>query len=91
MVQVSRDFGIIVRKTALAALHIERTTLLKTMETASPFDEDGDLFSFGPHFGIEAATEFRQRLKELGLVEEDDFYMHEDSYPLWVQIAVAEV
>lgn len=81
-VRISPDYGIVVRRAALAAHAVTLEQLVAAME-APPFDESGELLSFGPHFGGEAADEFRRRLDALGLVYIDDFFVFEEPFPPW--------
>ena len=53
------------------------------METEAPLDVNEDLISFGPHFGLEAATESVRRLESLGLIDIDDFFVFDGDFPEW--------
>ena len=81
-VQVSTDYGIVVRKAALDRLGIGLDRVVSEME-AQPFDENADLLSFGPHFGREAAEEFSRRLDALGMEFAGDYFVFDLMLPQW--------
>jgi hypothetical protein len=87
-VRISSDFGIVIRKAALAARGVTRKQVLDVMEASGPFDEDDHILSFGPHFGAEAADEFRARLQSIGLLYADDFFTFGGEFPAWCEFGV---
>lgn len=87
-VKISSDFGIVVKKVALNVKSLTRSQLFEIMDAESPFDEDEDLLSFGPHFGEEAAKEFIKRLEKAGLVYYDDFFELSEIVPQWCQLYI---
>ncbi len=88
-VKLSKYFGIVIRKDALQRQGVEMDALYETMSADKPHDEDALLISFGPHFGAESAEEFMSRLRKLGLVYMDDFFVLWDDVPEWVDLRVA--
>ena len=88
-VRVSENFGIIIRKESLQKIGIGQFTLLQIMEVEHPLDEDELLFSFGPHFGGEAAGTYINKLEELGLAYGKDFIDFSDMLPSWLQLYVS--
>lgn len=82
-VQISNDFGIVIRKASLELRNLSRNRLLEMMEVEEPLDEDDHLLSFGPHFGEEAAKEFIRRLESGGLVYLEDFFDFTEALPQW--------
>jgi len=87
-VRLSEHCGIIVRKAALHDKGIARARLMQVMETEAPLDEDQELLSFGPHFGGEAQSTLLQRLHELGLADDDLYYLP-FVLPDWAHLYVA--
>jgi hypothetical protein len=81
-VVISTEFGIVVRTASLNERGLHRDQLLQQLE-AEPLDENDELMSFGPHFGGEAADEFRGRLYMLGLEYGNDFFIYEGGFPDW--------
>ena len=77
------EFGLVVRRRALEVRDVSYSELLKTMETQAPLSESEDLISFGPHFGLEAVTEFLRRLESIGLINIDDFFVFTGDFPDW--------
>lgn len=82
-VNLTSEFGIVVRRAALAQRGVTYRQLLDTMESETPLDANEDLISFGPHFGSEAASEFSRRLESLGLTNIDDFFAFAGDFPEW--------
>ena len=82
-IQVSSEYGIIVRRPALAERGVSWADLLSALEVSVPLDSNESLASFGPHFGREAVDEFLRRLTRLGLVYFDDFFEFSGEWPLW--------
>lgn len=87
-VQISSDFGIIVKKSAINRSGIQEEKLFAMMETGNPFDESKELYSFGPHFGQETVNLFVNRLEKLGLIYGDDFIDFHDMLPQWCKVYV---
>jgi hypothetical protein len=88
-VQVSTDFGIILRKTSLKIRQVSRTKVFEIMEVDKPHDEDDKLLSFGPHFGEEAARELINRLQKAGLVYFEDFFDFTEAAPQWCKLTAS--
>jgi hypothetical protein len=86
-VHVTAHYGILIRKTALARIGIDRARLLSILEATDALDEDDVLVSFGPHFGGEAADEFVRRLKTEGLEYADDFFVFPTEIPEWCGVS----
>jgi hypothetical protein len=82
-VNLTSEFGLVVRRASLEQRGVSYRKLLDTMETEAPLDVNEDLISFGPHFGLEAATEFVRRLESLGLINIDDFFVFAGDFPGW--------
>jgi len=82
-IQVTSEFGIIVRRAALAERGVSWTDLLRILEASAPLDSNERLASFGPHFGQEALDEFLRRLSAAGLVYFDDFIEFSGVWPEW--------
>jgi len=82
-VNLTSEFGLVIRQAALEQRGVSYRKLLDTMEVEAPLDVSEDLISFGPHFGLEAVTEFVQRLEALGLLNVDDFFVFTGEFPGW--------
>ncbi len=82
-VRLSAEFGLVVRRAALADRGVTYEHLLRAMEVDARLDADADLISFGPHFGGEAGSELARRLERLGLVYADDFFELTGDFPDW--------
>jgi hypothetical protein len=87
-IQVTSEFGIIVRRAALAERGVSWTDLLRILEASAPFDSNETLASFGPHFGQEALGEFLRRLSAAGLVYFDDFVEFTGVWSEWCRFKV---
>jgi len=87
-VKLSKYYGIIIRKSALARQGVDAETICQVMDVDKPYDEDASLVSFGPHFGAEGAEEFVSRLRKLGLIYMDDFLVLWDDMPEWAEVNV---
>lgn len=87
-VTLSSDFGIVIRRAALSVRGVSEAQVLAAMQTEAPLASDGDLLSFGPHFGGEAALEFQRRLEALGLQAWDDFAVCAAHFPAWCRLSV---
>jgi hypothetical protein len=88
-VKLSKYFGIVIRKDALERQSVDTDSLCQVMDAEKPYDEDATLISFGPHFGAESADEFMSRLRKLGLIYLDDFFVLWDDVPEWIEFRVA--
>jgi len=86
--KVSKDFGIILRKDAIALNSIDIDLILKEFNFEKLFDEDEFLISLGPFFGSENSEECIVFLKELGLSYIDDFFVLEGYFPDWCDVFV---
>jgi hypothetical protein len=82
-VNLTAEFGLVVRRSALEQRGVSYRKLLEAMETEAPLDVNEDLISFGPHFGSEAVTEFVRRLESAGLINIDDFFVFAGDFPEW--------
>jgi hypothetical protein len=90
-IPITFEFGIVVRRQALADRSIALAALLRAFEVNTPLGESADLLSFGPSFGSEACDEFKKRLTGLGLSYVDDFFELRLDHPRWLQFSVAFV
>jgi hypothetical protein len=86
-VNLTSEFGLVVRRVALEQRGVSYRELLDAMESEAPLDVNEDLISFGPQFGWEAATEFVRRLESLGLRNIDDFFVFTGDFPEWCGFA----
>jgi hypothetical protein len=82
-INVTAEFGLIVRRRALLERNVPLEKVLAAVEAGRPLDCNDDLISFGPGFGQEALDEFSRRLIELGLVYFDDFFEFAVPCPSW--------
>jgi len=87
-VKLSKYYGIVIRKNALARQGVDTDTICQIMDVDKPYDEDISLISFGPHFGEEGAEEFVSRLRKLGLIYLEDFLVLWDDMPEWAEISI---
>ncbi|RQZ17946.1 hypothetical protein DIE14_31520 [Burkholderia sp. Bp9017] len=86
--KVSRDFGIVVRRAALAAKNVDLSALMVEFNFRKYFDESDSLISLGPFFGGDAADECTRSLERLGLTYIDDFFVFEGFVPDWCSFEV---
>ncbi|WP_156909324.1 hypothetical protein [Ottowia thiooxydans] len=70
---VSKDFGIVLRKDAVEKKSINLNSIMKEFDFEKYLDESNDLISLGPFFGGDNADECMRSLELLGLVYIDDF------------------
>ena len=84
-INVTSEFGLIIRKHALLERNVSMEMVLAAMEVSRPLDCNDELISFGPSFGSEALEEFSRRLMKLGLEYFDDFYEFAFPSPSWCQ------
>lgn len=82
--KVPEHLAMIIRKQAVAALSLEKSKLLETMEPVDYHDENAELIVLGPVWP-EAADRFIRRLKGLGLEYVDDFFEIGFDRPDWRQ------
>jgi hypothetical protein len=90
-VAVTAEYGIVIRRHALAERGVSYQAVLDAVEADEPLGADEELLTFGPSFGPEALEGLTQRLTALGLVFFDDFFEFEGDFPLWCKFAVAFV
>ena len=86
--KVSRDFGIVVRRTALAAKNVDLSTVMAEFNLRTYFDESNSLIPLGPFFGGDAADECMRSLERRGLTYVDDFFIFEGFVPDWCSFEV---
>lgn len=86
--KVSRDFGVVVRRAALAAKNVDLSTVMVEFNLRTYFDESDSLVSLGPFFGGEAADDCLRSLERLGLTYIDDFFIFEGFVPDWCSFEV---
>ena len=86
--KVSRDFGIVVRRAALAAKNVDLSTVMAEFNLTRYFDESDNLVSLGPFFGGDAADECLRSLEKLGLTYIEDFFIFEGFVPEWCALEV---
>ncbi|MET1536894.1 hypothetical protein [Burkholderia sola] len=86
--KVSRDFGIVVRRAALAAKHVDLSTVMVEFSFREYLDESDSLLSLGPFFGGDAADACTKSLERLGLTYLDDFFVFEQFVPDWCSFEV---
>jgi hypothetical protein len=79
--KASRDFGIVVRRAALAAKDVDLSAIMAEFNFQNYFDESESRISLGPFFGGEAADEYMRSLERLGLIYVDDFFIFEGFVP----------
>lgn len=84
--KVSRDFGIVVRRAALAEQGVDLSTIMREFNFADRFDASDRLVSLGPFFGGDAADDCMRSLERLGLVFFDDFFIVDTPYPAWCEL-----
>jgi len=82
-VRVTSEYGIVVRLASLNERGVTLDGLLMALDVSTPFDRDGEIASFGPHFGAEALDTFVRRLSDLGLEYFDDFFEFSGVFPKW--------
>ncbi|MGG1949440.1 hypothetical protein AB1286_32280 [Trinickia sp. NRRL B-1857] len=86
--KVSRDFGIVVRRAALAAKNVDLSMVMIEFNLARYFDESDNLISLGPFFGGDAADECMRSLEKLGLTYIEDVFIFEGFVPEWCSFEV---
>lgn len=86
--KVSRDFGIVVRREALAAKLVDLAMVMAEFNLQTYFDESDSLISLGPFFGSDAADECMKSLESRGLTYVDDFFIFEGFVPDWCSFEV---
>jgi hypothetical protein len=86
--KISKDFGIVVRRAALAAKNVDLSTVMAEFNFGSYFDESKNLISLGPFFGGDAADACIRSLERVGLAHVDDFFIFEGFVPDWCSFEV---
>lgn len=86
--KVSKDFGIVVRRAALAAKNVDLSTVMAEFNFETYFDESNSLISLGPFFGGDAADASMRSLERIGLTYIDDFFIFEGFIPDWCSFEV---
>lgn len=86
-VNLTAEFGLVVRRAALDQRGLSYRKVLDAMETEAPLDVNDEVISFGPHFGSEAVTVFVRRLEAIGLINIDDFFVFVGDFPEWCGFA----
>ena len=81
-INVTSEFGIIIRKASLKEKHLLVSDIVKHMES-QPLDESEQLLSFEPSFGQEALDVFTSRLISIGLEYFEDFFEFSGAFPPW--------
>jgi hypothetical protein len=82
-VDVTGEFGIIIRRHSLVERDVSLHSILEVLEVKEPFDMNDELLSFGPSFGQEALDVLTDRLIALGLIYVDDFFEFVGIFPTW--------
>ena len=88
-VAATGDYGLVIRRQALADRGITVATLLELLEGVNLMGQNDDLLSFGPIFGPDAMHNLHERLRTQGLEYVVDFAELELLLPDWLQIGVA--
>ena len=87
-IDVTPEYGLVVRKDSLRERGVSFEMLLAVMKTDAPLDSDDRLISFGPSFGQEALDGLIEGLSGLGLHYFDDFIEVVGNYPEWCRFKV---
>ncbi|ODP30914.1 hypothetical protein [Pandoraea sp. ISTKB] len=87
-INVTPEYGLVIRKAALFERGVSLEKLLATMKVEAPLDSDDRLISFGPSFGQEALDGLMRELLGLGLQYFDDFVEVIGDYPAWCRFKV---
>lgn len=85
--KVSKDFGIVVRRAALAATDVDLSAIMAEFNFQTYFDESDSLISLGPFFGGDAADDMRS-LERRGLTYVADFFVFTEFVPGWCSFEV---
>jgi len=88
LVRVTAQYGIIIRKQAMAARGVSRNSVLHLFSHQPPFGEDDQLLSMGPCFGEEAGKALVRSIEALGLTYVDDFFLLFADVPDWCRLGV---
>ena len=88
-IRATAEFGIVIRRKALADRNVHIDAVLSAMQVDKPFDFNDHLISFGPSFGQEALDVFVKRLMALGLEYFDDFFEFSGQFPNWCEFLVS--
>ena len=86
--KVSKDFGIVIRRTAVEERHIDIDLVMKEFNFSSFFDESINFISLGPFFGGDSSDSCMRFLENLGLTYIDDFFILEGYFPEWCRVEV---
>lgn len=89
--KVSKDFGVVIRRAAIAAKNIDLEVIMSSFNFRQLYDESAELVSLGPFFGGDAADNCSKLLQSLGLVYIDDFFVMESYFPDWCRVEVFPV
>jgi len=87
-INVTAEYGLVVRRDALAERRVSLDDLLSVLKVSAPLDSDDRLISFGPAFGQEALDGLVTSLSGLGLRYFDDFVGVVGDYPAWCRFKV---
>jgi hypothetical protein len=87
-INVTQEYGLVIRRDALRERNVSLEMLLKTMNVDAPLDSNEWLISFGPSFGQEALDGLVKELSGLGLQYFDDFIEVVGNYPEWCRFKV---
>jgi len=82
-VDVTAEFGIIIRRQSLVERDVSFHSILEALEAKGPLDMNDELVTFGPSFGQETLDVLTKRLMGLGLVYFDDFFEFVGPFPPW--------
>ncbi|ELW9529570.1 MULTISPECIES: hypothetical protein [Burkholderia] len=86
--QVSSDFGIVVRRQALEEKRVDLSPVLSEFHFEQYFDQSNEFVSLGPFFGGDAADDCMRSLEKLGLSYIDDFFIFMGDFPQWCRFEV---
>jgi hypothetical protein len=88
-IDATSEYGIVVRKAALAERGVSFDDLTLVMTDVDVNGESESLVSYGPLFGIEAQDNLKTGLADLGLIDIDDFFGLDFLLPEWARLGVA--
>ncbi|MBX9813379.1 MAG: hypothetical protein K2X76_01615 [Sphingomonas sp.] len=87
-IAATAEYGLILRKGALAEKGISPEILSDIMADIDVFGEDENLISYGPLFGEEVLEEIKARLSANKLDYVDDYFELNMLLPHWVKLGV---
>src|ERR1700687_2597706 len=90
-VNVTGEFGIIVRRHSLVERDVSFQSVLEALEVKGPLDISDEIVTFGPSFGKEALDVLTNRLVALGLKYFEDFFEFVGSVTYWCSFLVSLV